>query len=177
MTFQTAFRSLATVLLLTGSATCLAQDIPGPGPEHEKLAELVGNWKAEMTAAGAPSSTGTSTFRMILGGMWLESDFEGDFAGQKFSGRGLDSYDAGKQEYVSVWVDSMTGYPTVFRGNYDKTGKILTMTGESMDPAGNSVKMKSVSTTVDNDHMNYKMYMVVGDTESEMVSIKYTRQK
>jgi len=177
MTLKTTICGLAAIAFLSAPAICAAQQLPGPGPEHEKLKEMVGTWDAEMIAEGAPPSKGTMTFRMALGGMWLESDFKGDFAGQKFTGRGLDSYDAIHNEYTSVWVDSMTGYPTVFRGNYDDSGKVLTMHAESVDPTGQPLKMKSVSTTIDADHMNFKMYMVAGGEDVEIMTMKYTRKK
>src|SRR4051812_26600951 len=74
-----------------------------PGPEHERLKQLAGTWDTTMTYGGM-ASKGTCVYKMEVGGLWLTSAFEGEFAGQKFSGRGLDSYDAGKKKYVGVWV-------------------------------------------------------------------------
>jgi Protein of unknown function (DUF1579) len=175
MRFQAVLLPLSAVLLLASPTVCMAQ--AGPGPEHEKLKEMVGTWDSEMIAPGAPASKGQMTFKMALGGMWLESDFKGDFAGQEFSGKGMDSYDAAQKEYVSVWMDSMTGYATVFRGNYDKSGKVMTMLAEGVGPDGSAVKMKSVSTTEDDDHMTFKMYIIAGGSDVEIMTIKYTRRK
>lgn len=166
----------AAAISLTGSI-CNAQQPQVPGKEHEKLKEMEGTWDYVMTAEGAPESKGVSVMKMVLGGMWLETHFEGEFAGQKFTGRGLDSFDAASGKYKSVWCDSTSGSPTVFTGTYDEAGKVLTMTGESMGPDGSPMKMKSVSTTVDADHLDFRMMIVAGDQDVEIMTVKYTRRK
>ena len=90
-------------------------------------------------------SKGTMTYKMEVGGLWLTSNFEGEFAGQKFHGKGLDSYDAGKKKYVGVWVDNMVTSPLIMEGTYDKDKKQLTMTGGRPEP-GRTDKFKSVTT-------------------------------
>src|SRR5438132_4516491 len=107
-------------------ATVQAQQPPKPGPELEKIKALEGTWDVTVKVADMESK-GTATYKMGVGGMWLVGDFEGDFGGQKFQGKGLDSYDAAKKKYVSVWVDSMGSSPMVMEGTYDKDGKVLTM--------------------------------------------------
>ena len=101
-----------------------------PGPEHEALKKLEGTWNAKIKM-GEDESAGTMTYKMECGGLWLTSDFRGEFGGQKFQGRGVDGYDQEKKKYVSVWVDSMSTRPTLFEGTYDKEKKTLTMTGEA----------------------------------------------
>lgn len=171
------FASLAVCLLSAPGSVALAQPPAGPGPEHEKLKEFVGTWDCEVIVPGVPVSKAVAVHKMTLGGMWMESTFEGNFAGQEYSGRGLDSYDAVSQQYKSVWVDSMTGFPSVFSGTYDDSGKVLTMHGESTGPDGQPVKMKSVSTWVDKDHTKFRMFTVDGDNEVELMTINYSRRK
>jgi Protein of unknown function (DUF1579) len=48
---------------------------------------------------------------MGVGGLWLRETFKADFAGKKFEGRGLMSYDSANKKYVGVWVDSMATVP------------------------------------------------------------------
>jgi hypothetical protein len=175
MKIQSTLACIAALVVSASTSLCHAQF--APGPEHAKLKPMVGVWDAEMSAAGAEPSKGMVTYKMALGGMWLESDFKGEFAGQEFSGKGMDSYDAMSKQYVSVWMDSMTGYATVFKGNYDDAGKVLTMHAESVGPDGAPVKMKSVSTEVDADHMTFRMYMVAGGDDVEIMTIKYSRRK
>lgn len=154
-----------------------AQEMPAPGPEHEKLKQLEGEWIATIKSAGEESK-GTMTYRMECGGLWLVSDFRSDFGGQKFQGRGLDGYDPQKKKYVSVWVDSMSLRPLLFEGDWDATKKELTMRGEGPGPDGKPVKYKSVSRKVDADHETFKMFIVgADDKETEMMTIDYERKK
>ena len=91
------------LLLLLPSA--LAQEAPKPGKEHDYLTRLVGTWDA-VTESGK----GTMTYKMGLGGLWLIGDFEGEFGGMKFEGKGLDTYDLATKKYRSVWVDSFSTF-------------------------------------------------------------------
>jgi hypothetical protein len=170
--------TLAAALL---AATCAAQapESPKPGPEHELLKKQVGTWDCVMKGPGGETK-GTMKFEMILGGLWLKSDFDGEFMpGQKFQGHGLDSYDAGKKKFVSVWVDTMSATPTIFEGTYDeKTKKFTQVTTQSTPgPDGKPMTMKSVMHMVDDDHMEFTMNMVADGKDTEMMTLKYTRKK
>jgi hypothetical protein len=120
---------------------------------------------------------GTITYQLECGGLWLVSDFQGEFGGMKFQGRGFDGYDPQKKKYVSVWVDSMTPRPTFFEGELDEPKKTLTMVGEGLGMDGQPAKFKSVTKLRDADHMDFTMYLVNSDGESEMMSIEYVRAK
>src|SRR5438046_9158019 len=54
------------------------QSPPGPGPEHEALKKLEGTWNAKVKM-GDDESAATATYKMVCGGMWLMSDFQGSF--------------------------------------------------------------------------------------------------
>jgi Protein of unknown function (DUF1579) len=112
---------------------------------------------------------------MDLGGLWLTGTFEGEFAGMKFSGRGLDSYDAMKKKYIGIWVDSMSTSPMVSEGTYDKEKKTLTMTGEGPGPDGKPTKHTMVTEYKDDDTM--VMNMSMGDAKEPMFTITFKRKK
>ena len=150
-----------------------AQEFPKPGPEHGQLKRLEGTWDATMKFMGMESK-GTMTYKMEVGGLWLTSHFEGEFAGQKFTGKGLDSYDPGKKKFVAVWVDSMITTPLLMEGTYDKDKHQLTMTGDGPGPAG-PVKFKAVTTYKDNDNVVFDMYMA--DGKDPAFTIVYKRKK
>ena len=84
-------RTVTLAVVFFSTTTLFAQDFPKPGKEHERLHEMVGEWDAVMKMAGQESKA-KATYRSILGGMYVESDFEGDLGGLKFQGRGLDGY-------------------------------------------------------------------------------------
>jgi hypothetical protein len=161
------------VLALMAVPDARAQEFPKPGPEHEHLKKLEGTWEATMKMMGQESK-GTMTYKMEVGGLWLTSNFEGDFGGMKFHGKGFDSYDAGKKKFVSVWVDNMITTPMFMEGTYDKEKKTLTMTGDGPSPAG-TVKFRSVTTFKDEDNIVFDMYM--GDGKDPGFTIVYKRKK
>jgi hypothetical protein len=150
-----------------------AQEFPKPGPEHEQLKKLEGTWDATMKFMGQESK-GTMTYKMEVGGIWLTSNFEGDFGGAKFYGKGLDSYDAGKKKFVSVWVDNMITTPMFMEGTFDKDKKQMTMTGDGPGPGG-TVKFKSVTTFQDDNNIVFDMFM--GDGKDPAFTIVYKRRK
>lgn len=157
--------------LLPGSLR--AQEPQFPGPEHKELAELTGTWDATLKMADGSEVKGESIFKATCGGMWVESDFHADFGGLKFHGKGLDSYDPGKKQYVSVWVDSMSGTPMIMHGT--KEGKVTTMIGEGAGPQG-VAKYKSITTNESGDRMSFRMMMLDGEKEEEVMTITYTRR-
>jgi hypothetical protein len=150
------------------------QEPPKPGKEHAELKKLEGVWDTTMKMAGQESK-GTATYKMDLGGLWLVSNFEGSFGGMKFSGRGYDSYDAGKKKYVGVWFDSMSTTPLVMEGTQDPASKTMTMVGEALGMDGKMAKHKAVSKMVDDNTMQFGMY--VGDAKEPAFTILYKRRK
>ena len=153
-----------------------AQEFPKPGKEHAKLKQLEGSWDAVFEMAGQKSKS-TATYKSICDGMWMASDFEGELAGTKFTGHGLDGYDLQKKKYIGVWVDSMASTPMTFEGNYDDKG-VLTMTGTSIGPDGTPQKFKNTTTWKDKDHFTFKMYMVPAEGEEQLAfTIEYSRKK
>lgn len=167
------FSAVALIAML-GDRTALAQDVPKPGPEHEVLKKMEGTWDATMKFAGMESK-GTMTYKMELGGLWLVSSFEGEFGGTKFSGKGLDSYDATKKKYVAVWVDSMVTSPMLMEGTYDKATKSLTMVGEGPGMDGKPTKYRSVTRMPDDNAIDFSMYL--GDSKEPAFTISYKRKK
>jgi hypothetical protein len=164
--------ALAAVVAVP-SARAQAPEFPKPGPEHEVLKKLEGTWDATMKGMGGESK-GTMTYKMDVGGLWLTSNFEGDFGGQKFHGKGFDSYDAGKKKYVGVWIDNMITTPMLMEGTYDKEKKAMTLTGEGPSPAG-PTKFKSVTHFKDDDNILFEMFM--GDSKEPGFTITYKRKK
>ncbi len=163
---------LAMVLaFVTGTQ---AQEPVKPGPEHQVLKKLVGTWDTTMKAGGMEFK-GTVTFQMELGGLWLAGALESDLGGQKFYGKSMETYDAGKKKYVSVWFDSMGTTPLNMEGSYDKDKKTMTMVGKGPGKDGQVTTWRSVSGMPDNDTIQMSMY--VGDGKEPMFSVTYKRKK
>ena len=163
---------LTGVALLSLLPSAQAQ-VPTPGKEHDHLKQLVGTWDAE-----TESGKGTMTYKMGLGGLWLIGDFEGEFGGMKFQGKGLDTYDSATKKYRSVWVDSFSTMPRIMEGNLDKNDRVMTMTGEGRGPDGMTAKYKSITEINDADTVNFGLSMVETDgKEQPIVKITYKRKK
>lgn len=167
------FGLVAAVAVLVSPAA-RGQESPKPGPEHEVLKKLEGNWDLVMKFGGMESK-GTVAYKMDLGGLWLTGAMESDLFGAKFQGRSLDTYDAGKKKYVGVWIDSMGTQPMVMEGTYDKDKKTLTMAGDGVGMDGKPAKYKSVSTYPDADTINFSMY--IGDGKDPAFTVVYKRKK
>ena len=155
-------------------ASVQAQEFPKPGPEHEVLKQLVGTWDTTMKFGGGEAK-GVVTAKMDLGGMWMVSSLESELFGQKYFGKGMDSYDATKKKYIGIWVDSMSASPMVMEGDYDKAKKTLTLAGQGPGMDGKPTKYKSTSEFTDENTMNFTMYM--GDQKEPAFSIVYKRRK
>jgi hypothetical protein len=164
----------ALALVVFAAPAVSAQEPAKPGPEHDVLKKFVGTWDLTMKTPGGESK-GTSTYKMDLGGLWLSSSLEMDFGGMKFQGKGMDTYDAAKKKYVSVWFDSMMTHPLLMEGTYDKEKKTLTLAGESPGMDGKPTKWKSVTATPDDDTIDFKMHM--GDDKEPAFTIIYKRKK
>jgi hypothetical protein len=166
--------ALAAVIAVAPVTWAQEIPVPKPGPEHEQLKKLEGTWDATMKFMGQESK-GTMTYKMELGGLWLTSSYDGDFGGMKFSGKGLDTYDAGKKKFLSVWVDSMMTQPLFMEGTFDKDKKEMTMAGDGPGPDGKPVKMKTVTHFQDENNIHFEMFM--GDTKEPGFTITYKRKK
>ena len=165
----------ALALVAFAAPTVSAQpETAKPGPEHEMLKKLEGNWDLVMKAGGMEHK-GTMVYKMELGGLWLHGSMSSDLGGEKFYGKGMDTYDAKKKKYVTYWFDSMATTPMMFEGGFDKDKKELTMIGEGPGLDGKPAKWKSVTTFPDADTINFSMY--VADVKDPMFTITYKRKK
>ena len=157
-----------------------------PGPEHEKLKEMVGTWDADVKffppeAPGTvQESKGTAKMEMILGGRYLQQTFDGSMAmgGQNmpFHGMGITGYDNAEKKLISIWIDDMGTGILVTKGTCDD--HVMTLEGDMMDPMSKQMmKVKEVGTMVDKDHQKFEMFMSgpKGDMPKVM-EIMYTRK-
>jgi len=170
----TYFCAAVVAAVLVAPAARAQPAPPKPGPEHEILKKMEGDWDLVMKFEGGEAK-GTVKYKMELGGLWLAGSMECELFGSKFQGKSLDGYDPMKKKYVGVWVDSMSSSPMLMEGTFDKEKKTLTMVGEGPGMDGKPTKYKSVSTMPDNDTINFTMYM--GDGKDPAFTIVYKRKK
>lgn len=159
------------------------QESMTPGSMHEILARSVGEWKAEVSTWMDPNQPPTiseakTVTESILGGRYFKSTHTGMMMGMPFEGFEISGYDNIKKKFFSVWMDNMgTGVMTT-EGTYDEATKTITLTGTTMDPMGNDMKIRELVKVIDNDNTMFEMYMEEsGKPEMKWMEIKYARVK
>ncbi len=136
-----------------------------PGPEHQKLAHMVGDWtftnKMWMDPSAPPAEgSGTMHAEMILGGRYVYEVWKGNFMGMPFEGHGTEGYDNITKKHISSWADNMSTAIMYSTGTCDADGKSCTMTSqEMMDPmTGKMTSFRSVITWTSDKSFTFVMY-------------------
>lgn len=167
---------IAAVCCVLAAGSTLAQEMPKPGPEHEMLKKLVGEWDVTMKMHGQESK-GSSTFKMELNGFYLSQHFQCDFGGMKFEGKGTSSYCPVRKKYVGVWTDNMSPSLSIMYGHMVDE-KTMIEEGEMPDMTGKMRKMRAKSVWKDADTQNFTMHQLNDDgKEEQMFEIIYKRKK
>lgn len=153
-----------------------------PGPEHERLAEAVGDWKATvkmwLEPGGEPSVSESMVSRsMSLGGRVLVEAWQGEMMGQPFIGHGRTGYDNVTGEHWSTWTDNMSTGLMVFGGHYDPETEKYTFTGSFADPmSGETVQSRSVSWQDDAGREMMEMYEIRDGQEVKTMEMTLERR-
>lgn len=110
------------------------------GPEHKALAEIEGSWEQTYRFRMGPDAewtdgTGTSTAELVLDGRYILEQTDMSFMGMPMKGMHLLGFDNMKQEYISLWADTMSTWWITARGKAGPDGKIETR-GTMIDVAG-----------------------------------------
>jgi hypothetical protein len=178
-----AIRSIAGLVACLGliSAASLArgQDapIPKPTPEHERLAKEVGTWDATIKSwMGGPNSEpqvsqGVEVVKLMPGGLWTHSEFDGKFGDMEFHGYGQSGYDTKKRKYVGTWVDSMTTEIMMMEGDYDPASRTATLYSKGTDPSGKPYDAKMTSKYETDDTRVFTMSMKSDETKGEYIKV------
>ena len=149
-----------------------------PGAPHKDLARMEGKWTATITMymEGAQTSEGSYEGEMVLGGRYLLGRYKNTYMGQPYEGLSLDGYDNGKQQFFSMWLDSMgTGY-YLAHGTASADGKVVKHQGTmSMGPM--EIPSRSETVYVDKDTVKFTMWHSMGGQESMAMEAVYKRVK
>ena len=153
--------------------------MPKPGPQHEWLRKMDGEWLAvvkDHMTPGAKDSAATWTCKE-MGGFWELCDAKGEMMGQPFMGHEIMGYDMKKKKHTAVWVDSVGDYMMFMEGTATPDGKTTTLWGKAPGMDGKMASWKSVTEWTDDDHMSYKYWVMQGKKAVLMLEIAYTRKK
>ena len=178
---------LACVGLVGTASLARGQDgppTPKPTAEHKLLAKDVGTWDATSKSWTAPESQpdvsqGVEVAKLMPGGLWLQSEFDGKFGDAEFHGCGQTGYDTKKKKYVGTWVDTMSTEIRVMEGDYDAATQTVTMYSKGNGPSGKEYDLKMTTKHEDDDTRVFTMYMKSDETKGEyfkMLEITYKRR-
>jgi len=155
-----------------------------PGEPHKRLEPLVGTFDAKVTmwmAPGAPpmEMTGTAVNEWVLGGRWVQMNFEGSFMGMPFHGIGYTGYDNVQKKYVGTWMDNMSTGVMTSIGTGEATNDSITMLATMADPmTGKMTQTTEKFTIADADHHSMETWGPGPDGKDfKMMEIEYSRKK
>jgi hypothetical protein len=166
-----------------------AMELAQPGPEHKKLAELVGSWNYSFKMWMSPSETnpmitdGKGEAKMILGGRFLELSYSGNFMGMPFEGLSFIGFDRRINEYTSVGFDVMGTYWVSAQGPANKETGIITMVGKDYDGLfKHTQEYKFVMEMKSKDQFTFEVIFTdpvtsQGTGNFKMVELEYNRVK
>ena len=154
-----------------------------PGEPHKLFASLAGSWTTaskEWMEPGKPpvESTGTAEMKMLLDGLFLYQEYNGQMMGQPFSGIGIDAYDNMTKKYVTAWIDSMGTGIFMMEGTASADGRTITLKGSHPEPGGGRMSHRAVWKIVDSNTQTFDMYGAhSGGKEMKMLEITHTRKQ
>ena len=152
-----------------------------PGPEHEMLAGMVGEWEGDITMWMDPSQPpqtmkGTTTYESVMDGRYIIGKYTGMMMGMPFTGMDLTGFDNALKVYQNIWIDNMGTGMMITEGTYDKESNTITYKGKMVTPNGSKVGVKNVITLIDKDHSTFDMFVDMGAGETKSMEIKYKRK-
>jgi hypothetical protein len=154
-----------------------------PGEPHRMLAKLTGIWTTKTTAWMDPEQppmegTGACEQMMLLDGRYLQQEYTGEMMGSPFHGINLIGYDNHTKKYVSTWIDTMSTGIYYFEGTADETGRTITQECTYDDPVKGPTLWRSVTRIVDDNTLEYEMYLTPkGGKEEKMMEMTATRKR
>ncbi len=154
-----------------------------PGPAHQALEPLVGDWTAEvkmwMTPDASPAiSKGAAKNTWTLKGRFVQQEFSGEFMGKPFHGISFTGYDNVRQKYRSVWIDDMSTTMVTSEGDAEGGGKVITLGGDyACAMTGDKHKQtKQVFRIISRDKHVFEMHNPAKGDNSKEMEITYTRR-
>jgi Protein of unknown function (DUF1579) len=144
---------------------------PGvPAEEMKKLEMLKGTWNSKVTmneGSGAPgSATGKAQYAWAFNGMHLEGDHSYTIGGKPMKGRTTWGWDAEKQQYQLLWVNSMDSAAKTYYGTFPSESSLSFFTTYMAD--GKAVTEKITFTFAD---PNSYVFKVENDGSGTMATV------
>ena len=100
-----------------------------PCQHHSVIGSLAGTWTTSSVVMGLEPQVGTSNNKMILGGRFLEMQYEGSFLGVELEGIVTLGFDNYKKKYTVVFIDNLNTSIRTAEGMLDKSGVVINLWG------------------------------------------------
>ena len=158
------------------------QEAMTPGPQHEKLAAMAGEWDLEVTMWMEPGAEpmklpSTASRRMTFGGRHLEEEVSGEFMGSPFLGRAVTGYDNASGKWWTTWIDNQSTGLMVGEGDWDEETNTLTIVSTTTDPmTGEKRRVEGKSTIHSADHEVHEMWEEHDGQRFKSMEIVYHRK-
>ncbi len=155
-----------------------------PTESHKRLEAMVGTFDAKVRstidpAQPAQESVATSVNSWVLGGRYVEQQFEGEFMGEPWRGIGYTGYDNIQKKFVSVWMDTAGTGMMFLTSAPDKSGKTISGSARIWDPLSEKpLPVESKIVITDADHHTFELWgKAPNGALMKLMEIQYTRKK
>lgn len=157
-----------------------------PNENHKRLDPLVGSWETTtsmwMDGPGKPPTTtkGSSEIKWAFDGRFIMQEFKGEMMGKPMNGVGFTGYDNMNKKFVTFWIDNTATAMFLAEGNFDPSGKVLSLYGKMDEPmtGEHDKNVKYVSQIVDKDKIVFEVHdLIYGEANTKVVEVVYTRKK
>ncbi|MEM8680925.1 MAG: DUF1579 domain-containing protein [Planctomycetota bacterium] len=155
-----------------------------PTEAHDQLQPFEGTFKAEVKMWMGPGephvTTGTMTNTRVLGGRFLQQDYQGDAIDgpfPSFEGKGYWGYNTLTHRFEGFWIDTASTQMQTEQGSVNEAGTEWTMTGTvTCAGSGDPMSKRSVIRLIDRDHHQMETYFQGADgNEMKVMEIQYVR--
>jgi hypothetical protein len=154
-----------------------------PGPQHQALAKLAGEYttKSKLKQVGVDDgqggtateeSAGTAKLTMTHDGRFLQEEDAGTMMGMPFRGTHITGYNNEAEQYEAVWMWSMGTSLMTMTGKSDDGGKTIVFQASYAGAEGKKQQMTITMKVIDDDHL---ATVIKGD-RAEMTT-SYTRKR
>lgn len=155
-----------------------------PGAPHAALKKFTGEWTTTtrmwMDPAGKPlESEGKASFKLILGGRFLQQTTQGSMMGTPTEGLGLMGFDNFRNQYTGTWCDTMSTTIYHMSGGASRDGKSIVMFGSMDEPNTKEIgkPVKWVVRSVDDNKFFFEAFEVIYGDPFKVMEVEYTRAK
>jgi hypothetical protein len=117
-------------------------------------------------------SSSVANVKMILGGRYQETNYQGKIMGQQFEGKSTLAYNNASKEYTTTFIDNMGTGMMVAMGKYDDKTKSMELKGEVVNPVNQKkTPFREIYTIVDPQTRKMEMFDVKNGNEYKSMEI------